>query len=1042
MSRLQSWLPKSFSLNFRKPRRFSKSRKNLLQVLCLEDRTTPATFTVNSLLDTVTADGNMTLREAVTAVNLGNNSALSAAEKLLVSGTFGTADTVVFTGLAGTITLGGTQIPAFTKNLTLTGPGAASLSISGNALSRIFTNNSGITSAISGLTLTNGKIASDGGAVVNSGNLTITNSIITGNSGAFGGGISSVNGTTLSLVGTTVSNNTAGNGGGIAMYQSSSLSMSNCVISSNSTTGFGGGLYYFANSSATILDSQFTGNKAADGGGLGLCPYNGNTVNLTRVTVDANSATNNGGGIALATIGSSNHKSTIIDSTISNNKSDSDLNGAGNGGGIYVSANATLTVATSAFLGNAALDSASNTADGNGGGLRNEGTAILDNVTFTTNTANREGGGISNAGTLTLTNATMTANTGNADADGFGSGGALATNATATLTNSLLWNNSTAFSGGSKQDITGVAFATSKNNLIFNDLTGSIVNGVNGNITGITAALLSTLGTYGGITQSFPLLPGSPAIDAGLTGSLTLDQRGKTRSFDSLVDIGAFEYQGATVTISSGSNQSAVNKTNFANPLVANITALNAGDPVNGGLVTFTAPGSGASATPVTQSVTIASGKASASVTANETLGAYSVITAANSAAVNFALSNVEASSLLVTTETDVVSAFDSLTSLREAIAFANTQAGADVITFSVNFNSAKTITLGGTELAINQAVTITGPGANLLTITGNNASRIFNTTSSAAAAVITITGMTLTGGFTATDGGAVIIGDETVTITDCILTGNSAADEGGAIFANPGTLNLSNSTLSGNTGNTGGAVYLRASSALIVGSAFTGNRGQSSGGLGGGALSFNGTIGSGGLTIRNSTFTANTSNSAGGAIQFRFLNGTANIQSSTIVGNVGGALAGGIRRTTQGGNPGTGKVSLESTIVSGNFFGATPGDISDVNVAVDVVNSALGVGTGFTFGTNTGNIVGANLLLGALGTFGGTTQTIPLLPGSPAINAGSNTAGATLDQRGKMRSVSTTDIGAFESQGTTLTVTSGSGQTAPLRPRLRIRFW
>ena len=72
------------------------------------------------------------------------------------------------------------------------------------------------------------------------------------------------------------------------------------------------------------------------------------------------------------------------------------------------------------------------------------------------------------------------------------------------------------------------------------------------------------------------------------------------------------------------------------------------------------------------------------------------------------------------------------------------------------------------------------------------------------------------------------------------------------------------------------------------------------------------------------------------------------------------------------------------------------------------------------------------NPLLAALGAYDGPTQTMALLPGSPAIDAGNNaliSAGVTTDQRGLARVVDgVVDIGAFESSLFTIAVTSGSG--------------
>src|SRR5262249_46632490 len=97
--------------------------------------------------------------------------------------------------------------------------------------------------------------------------------------------------------------------------------------------------------------------------------------------------------------------------------------------------------------------------------------------------------------------------------------------------------------------------------------------------------------------------------------------------------------------------------------------------------------------------------------------------------------------------------------SLRQAIANANSLPGTDTITFAPSFfGTARTITLSSGEIAITDPVVIQAPGATLLTVSGNNAGRIFNTTAAATGTTVSVSGMTLTGGKATGDGGAILI--------------------------------------------------------------------------------------------------------------------------------------------------------------------------------------------------------------------------------------------------------------------------------------------
>ena len=110
------------------------------------------------------------------------------------------------------------------------------------------------------------------------------------------------------------------------------------------------------------------------------------------------------------------------------------------------------------------------------------------------------------------------------------------------------------------------------------------------------------------------------------------------------MDIGAFESSGFTVTVTSGSGQSTGPLTAFSAPLVATVTANNPSEPVAGGLVTFTAPPSGASATlSGSPAIISATGTASVTATANSIVGSYTVSATASgiTTPASFSLTNM-----------------------------------------------------------------------------------------------------------------------------------------------------------------------------------------------------------------------------------------------------------------------------------------------------------------------------------------------------------------------------------------------------------------
>ena len=327
-----------------------------------------------------------------------------------------------------------------------------------------------------------------------------------------------------------------------------------------------------------------------------------------------------------------------------------------------------------------------------------------------------------------------------------------------------------------------------------------------------------------------------------------------------------------------------------------------------------------------------------------------------------FQIRLMESPSLVVTTTSDAVAA-DGRTSLREAINYAATLSGPQTITFSnstangaVNFSdgTARTITLGGSELVLDGFVAIDGPGADRLAVSGNNASRIFSipTTGTARVSGLTITGGN--GGGAAQNGyGGGLLNRGTLILVRCAVTGNTAATAGGAITAREGAATptatyVVDSLLSGNSSNSGGAIFGNYSSIYLINSTIANNNGPSGGGV----------VGNGGMIV---------------AI------------NSTITGNIG-AQTGGV-----GGLYATG-FQARNTIIAGNS-GQRPDILSNGAAFNSLGYNLIGDTSGSSLNSPaTGDLRNVTANLGTLQNNGGPTATVALLTGNPAINAGSPT--------------------------------------------------
>ncbi|MBI4748117.1 MAG: right-handed parallel beta-helix repeat-containing protein [Acidobacteria bacterium] len=474
--------------------------------------------------------------------------------------------------------------------------------------------------------------------------------------------------------GVTVTRSTAGGTPNFRIFNitSGSVAMNNLTISNGNQT-LGGGVRVDAGCSLNlqtclVSGNTATGNTSGDGGGGLWIAANAGNITINQSTISGNSCTNaNGFGGGLRTQGALSGGSTltVTNSTINNNTIQT------SGAGLYIDGAATT----------------------------------MTNCTISNNSGNSLGGGILfSASTATLTNVTIANNSAN-NGGGISSGGS-----TITLTNCLIAQNQGA---GGDIDVQAAITSSSSFNLIGVDfqLTG-ITNGTNGNQIGTQAnpviPRLGGLASNGGPTQTRALLPGSPAVNAGTNaGAPTTDQRGISRPQQSTVDIGAFESRGFTMAISSGNNQSTLASTNFTNPLAVTVSSANS-EPVNGGRVTFTPPGSGASCTLAGNPATITSGTATTgTVTANATTGSYTVAASAAgvTTGVSFNLNNTGTSVTSINRASTNPACTS--TSVTWTVTFAASVTGVSTSNFSV---------VGGTGASV---TSVTGSGTTR-TVTAN----------------------------------------------------------------------------------------------------------------------------------------------------------------------------------------------------------------------------------------------------------------------------------------------------------------------------------
>ncbi len=343
-------------------------------------------------------------------------------------------------------------------------------------------------------------------------------------------------------------------------------------------------------------------------------------------------------------------------------------------------------------------------------------------------------------------------------------------------------------------------------------------------------------------------------------------------------------------------------------------------------------------------------------------------------------------------------------------------------------------------DLDITTPMIISATGAVTVTGGASWADRIFHVVSG----TVTIKGVTIRGGSVSGDGGGAvrIESGQSLTLNDSLLANSQAISRttGGGIY-NLGALALNNVTLSSNTANNvGGGIY-NGGIATLTNVTLSGNSASCT------SLSFNnfcsgsggGIANNGTLTLTNVTFSDNsavcnpfgwTCSGSGGGI----VNGgggvAATLTNVTFSGNSAlcfgsGCVGGGggiansatltLTNVTLSGNSASngggiyksgGSMTFINTIVANSLSG------SNCNTPIGGNSNLSSDGT-CNFGAGRDNI---NVMLGPLANNGGPTLTHMLLPGSPAIDFGTNTGCPAADQRGASRPIGTTcDVGAVE---------------------------
>ncbi|MBN1976210.1 MAG: DUF11 domain-containing protein [Anaerolineae bacterium] len=877
-----------------------------------------------------------------------------------------------------------------------------------------------------------------------------------GGNGGFGGGI--YNAGTLTVMMSTLANNQAigGTGGGD--------SGGGLAGGGGGGAGLGGSIFNDTSATVSILDSTLSGNLAQGGdggyaavgggagGGLGAGVFNNQgAVSIGNSTLSGNQA--NGGNGGYSTGGGAS--GTGGNGAFGQGGQGAHFGGAGGfGGGGGGGGGAGGTNGAGGFGGSAG---GGDGGSGYSGAIFNHGTGtlLLDNTTLAANQANYGlGGRFYNV-------------------PGSGIGGGIYADATSavTLKNTIIAQNTTT---NSYPDVSGI-FISQGYNLIGNTSGGS--GFISSDLQNI-APLLGPLADNGGDTQTHALLPGSPAIDAGTcAGAPAADQRGVARPQGAGCDIGAYEAQtcyatpddGATVydtvqqAVDAAGSGGTVKVAGYCSGVQARggltqTVAISASLTVRGGYTPTNWAVSDPAANPTTLDalglgrVMVITGSASATV---ENLALTGGNATGSGGGIYHAGADLALNNTIVLSNTAAAGTGGGMYIESGSVTLSGTQVLNNVSFASGGgiHNTGGVLDVSNSSVVADNRTTNSGPGGGIwnsgtLIVTdstvrdnyaSNNGGGIYN---SGSATIIGSMILSNTMSFMGQGGGGIFndtsgvmtIDSSTIAYNVAEATPTCSAQGGGIRSA--GTLTITDSTIDANearstvgvTTSTGGGICLAAGVATLTGTTISGNSADSgafnANTHGGGVTAVGGST----LTLTNSTVSGNLAADDGGGIYVNgatiyLVNVTISDNAAPFAGSSGGWGEG-------GGIDNYGTVHFKNTIIAGNTANvAAYADCRNLGGPLVSQGYNLVQTTGCTIsGDLTGNITGQDPLLGPLADNGGDTETHALLPGSPAIDAGTCAGAPAADQRGAARPLGAgCDIGAYEAQACYATPDDGA---------------